>query len=309
MIHRFPSLRLIPILLLVVAPLGTDAQETKPDAADKAFNTRLLELCRADTEAYRFTVGDSPGNRLVPREVMTWTNPVRDGQLGVVHCWIGEGRVRAVSSVFNGPLERGNVQIMHEFASLATTGIRASRDGTTHWEVSRPGAVFQAIERAPAPDDSRAGRLRQIRALAREFSAGSVSPYADKGRWELRMLPQPLYRQEAAKEGAAVGEALDGALFAFVSDAGTDPELLLVIEAHRKSESDTQPGTWRWNFAAARFSDNSLMLKRNDATVWEFVNRDASPNYAAGPKDIYRLRTDRLMPASELRASSRQSAR
>jgi hypothetical protein len=295
--------RLVPVVVLIAASPGpAAAQAPQREAADATFNTRLLGMCRTDTAGYRITIDSPQGKALTPREVMTWTNPVRDGQLGVVHCWTDEGRIRAVSSVFNGPLERGQVQIMHEFASLAVTGIRASRDGTTHWDVSKPGATFQVIGKAPAPHETRAGRLRQIRSLAREFSGSSVSPYADKGRWELRMLPQPLYRYDATPEGGPLGEALDGALFAFVSDAGTDPELLLVIEARRKGEDDRDAGDWRWTFGAARFSDNSLFLKRDDAVVWEFVNRDARPDFAAGPQDIYRLRTDRLMPAADLRA-------
>ncbi len=64
----------------------------------------------------------------------------------------------------------------NEFASLATSGIQARRDGTTHWEVSKPGAVFQAIEKAPV------------------FAYVPTWPWAVLGR-ALRVMPTPILRR------------------------------------------------------------------------------------------------------------------
>lgn len=295
--------RLAGLLLvaLLIRPASGEEPAGKVAAAPAAgLHEKLLALCRKDVESYRVTLPETPSEPLTAREVMKWTNPVRDNQIGVVHGWLRGGRVEAVSSVFNGPVERGDVQIMHEFVSLSTGRLTAARNGKTVWQPARPGLAPQLLERADRPDKTRPARLRQIRALAKEFSAYSLSPYADKSRWELRMLPQPLYRYDAGdrEEGATSGDVLDGALFAFVSTAGTDPELLLVIEARRAS------GEWRWEFGGARLSDNSLFLEHRQKTVWEYVNQTATPTDAAGETDLYRLRTDRIMPESELEALS-----
>ena len=44
--------------------------------------------------------------------------------------------------------------------------------------------------------------------------------------------------------------------------AGTDPELLLVIEA-RRTDQDT-----RWYYAPARFTNREVWLKYRDKEVW-----------------------------------------
>ena len=54
--------------------------------------------------------------------------------------------------------------------------------------------------------------------------------------------------------------ALDGALFTFAF--GTDPEVLLVIEAQKT------PAGAVWRYAAAPFTDFEIQLKYKDKLVW-----------------------------------------
>src|SRR5689334_13797406 len=67
-------------------------------------------------------------------------------------------------------------------------------------------------------------------ALARRFTS-----QVDRRnhRSEMRLLPQPHYRYEIKDEGSPV---VDGAVFAFVWTVGTDPEMLVVIEARRTDQ-------------------------------------------------------------------------
>src|SRR5206468_2270608 len=105
-----------------------------------------------------------------------------------------------------------------------------------------PGVELKPVPGSPAPAPTAAQRALQLRAIAREFSGRSLS---DQGQaWELRLLPRPLHRYENPE-----GDLLDGALFALVSTAGTDPEIILVIEARTTAAGP------RWFFGAARFSD------------------------------------------------------
>ena len=96
-----------------------------------------------------------------------------------------------------------------------------------------------------------------MRALAHEFSARTRD---HTGRqWELRLLPQPLYRYESTDPGVP-----DGAVFAFVTSAGTDPEVILVVEA-RKPAGGGEPA---WHYAAARFTDLDLWVSHKEKVVF-----------------------------------------
>ena len=102
-------------------------------------------------------------------------------------------------------------------------------------------------------------------------------------RLELRLLPTPLFRYHAAQTGV-----IDGALFALVSTAGTDPEVLLLIEAKEEG------GKVRWEFACGRFSDRSLHVKRGDKEVWSRVRSETNP-FNNDPEHLYRLYADKVV--------------
>jgi hypothetical protein len=140
----------------------------------------------------------------------------------------------------------------HEFQSLATVGLTASRDGATIWTPRDAGMTLAPIPGAPKPAGSPAERLRQMRALAQEFHAFFDN---DNDKSELRLLTQPLYRYEARRP-----DLVDGALFAFV--VTTDPEVLLAIEAR---PVDGKPA---WHYGFARMSMVNLRAQHKDREVW-----------------------------------------
>ncbi len=112
----------------------------------------------------------------------------------------------------------------HELSSLSIGKLSAVRGARTVWEPSQPGIELKPLADAAPPAESAALRLVQLRSLSREFTAF----HDDEGQppEELRLLTQPIYRYENTST-----DLIDGALFAFVQ--GTDPEVLLLIEARR----------------------------------------------------------------------------
>jgi hypothetical protein len=132
--------------------------------------------------------------------------------------------------------------------------LTAERDGTAVWTASRPGLELKPIPGAPTPADSAAGRLRQMRALAQEFT-GRQTNRAGVDR-DMRLLAQPIYRYENTK-----GDLIDGGLFAFLQ--GTDPEVFLLIEARRP-----RGGTPEWLFGATRMHGISLRLDHRGRAIW-----------------------------------------
>jgi hypothetical protein len=84
---------------------------------------------------------------------------------------------------------------------------------------------------------------------------------------------------------------LDGALFAFVTSAGTDPEALLVIEA-RQPKGGTTPV---WHRALARFTDLELSVHYQGNEVFSAPPTRGEP-LQMYPRQQYRIYADRLVP-------------
>ena len=137
----------------------------------------------------------------------------------------------ALGGVFSNP-EEGRRVIMHEFHALGPLRLFPRlNDSDTRMAPRGRRALAPAPRRAGPRGDSHAAHA-QMRELAREFTAHTVDDLG--ARWQLRLLSRPLYRYEMAE-----GDLIEGAIFAFVSDAGTDPEIVLVLEAVKDGEKDT----------------------------------------------------------------------
>lgn len=184
--------------------------------------------------------------------VLHWTNPVRETDDGLVLLWLDRGRPAAIACFYRARWQ-GRLTEAHEFHSLALSGLSATLKGSTVWAPTGAGVTPKPIPGAPPPAASPAERLRQMRALAREFR---VTVDADKRSTELRMLSQPIYRYEAGPGGSP-----DGALFAFVLT--TDPEAILMIEDRSGASGP------RWHYSLARMTDHSLKATHNAQVVWE----------------------------------------
>jgi hypothetical protein len=272
---------------LLVLPLLFALAGDDPEAA-KAQRERLYNLHLGD--ALEYTIYRDAA-RKEPLEfhkqpIYVWTNPVRAAQQdGLVFVWTSRGRAEAVGTIFSstaGPM-RG---FAHEFHSLSMGTLYVDRRGRhdATWAPRGPGIELVPIEGAPAPAATAAQRLGQMRALARGFSATTRD--ASDNRYTLRLLSQPLYRYESTDP-----EVLDGALFAFVTSAGTDPEALLVIEA-RKPKGGTTPV---WQRALGRFTDLELSVhyKGNEVFSAPLIRGNPLQMY---PKQEYRIYADRLVP-------------
>src|SRR5688572_11539236 len=155
--------------------------------------------------------------------VLLWSNPVRGGETnGAVFVWTHNGRAEVVGTIFSHLVSGDpNTKVTaHSFQSLSHEPLAGQRPGKPGgWSLEGAGIQPRPIPGARPPASSRAGRLAQMRELAREFSATTTLEGVEQ---ELRLLTQPLHRNEKSTDAV-----LDGALFTYVT--GTDPELMLVI--------------------------------------------------------------------------------
>ena len=224
----------------------------------------LLELHTADAKAYRIFRDAKKGVALELREkpVFTWTNLTREAiQHGHLFVWMHKGRPEVIGTVFStrstlAPKRR----LIHEFHSLSTERLYPVTPETSRYQwTPEKGIQITSVENAPAVGASNGVRLTQMRAIARQFSAETSDGRMDE-KWELRLLPTPLLQYQPTS-----GEVLDGAVFAMVSSAGTDPEVVLLIEARHP---EGKPDGWAWHAAAVRFSDKDLTVTFRDKPLW-----------------------------------------
>ncbi len=246
---------------------------------------KMLPVYAREAAEYTMAVESAPDNALGLKKepVFEWSNPVREGvQHGVLYLWLREGRPAAICSVFSEPEGRlRGRKVMHEFHALDPEKLVVSRPGALNEWKPQAGLARKELPDAGVPADSAASRLLQMRRLAQEFTGHETD--GDGKRWELRLLPAPLYRYPAGKSGAA-----DGALFALVSTAGTDPEVLLLVEARGDQ------GKTRWEYACGRFSDRSLYVQRKGQEVWSSV-RGEDNTYLHDPQHLFRVYPDKVV--------------
>jgi hypothetical protein len=211
---------------------------------------------RAYAEALRYELvsNDEQMDVLELREqpLLNWSSANAGALYGSVLLWTAEGRPAAVASIYRWYVDRQEFQA--EFKSLSTRPLVGTREEQLVWDAQPSDITNQPLGDEGPPAATAAIRLRQMRDIARRFSAKIVHP--NEGTSTLRLLTQPVYRYEEMPEGV-----LDGGLFAFVQ--GTDPEVFLLIEAEQSADGP------RWTYAAARMNMFQLHLALDEKEVWK----------------------------------------
>jgi hypothetical protein len=246
----------------------------KPGDDSSKLVSDWLKVCKSHAVGYVIRPEGKPTSvfKLLPDPVFRHSQPVRGDDIGAVWLWVDEnGRPAAVGTVFaysGGAGGDGYRQVAHEFHSLSDEPIVATWRDKKQWSPNKPGLEWKPIPGAPKPADSEAQRLWQMREFARQFQGHEADPRG--GRWELRLVPKPVYRYELKKTEAVQ----DGALFVFCQ--GTDPEIFLGIEARR-----TQAG-YQWHYSRCR-SPELTRLCSGKLTPYLERRVPQPPNIALGP--------------------------
>jgi hypothetical protein len=133
------------------------------------------------------------------------------------------------------------------------------------WKTSESALHFVDVPSAAAPAANEAQRLLQVKLLAKDFSGWKKE--RDGIETELRLLPQPIARYTAPKQGI-----INGALFTLVH--GTDPEIFVLIEARGEDAASS-----RWQFAVTRMNSVQMRLRHKDQQVWAVENLSTKEVY------------------------------
>jgi hypothetical protein len=250
---------LLSVVILCAAAWAQSPALKKDD--DEARAARGAVLARKAVEEFSLRAGEVP--LVLEREpVLKWANPVVGSVHGAVFVWTADGRPQAITSVFKwfAPAKHLGVEF-HSLTSLPITGERQTQQV---WYPTRAGIELKPIEGASAPAALPAARLRQMRALANQFTATATTP--EGITHDLRLLTKPIYRDSSADSGALS----DGALFVFV--LGTDPEVVLRVAARPDKRGQAQ-----WHYALARMSFRGLSAAHRGRAIW------SAPPIALGP--------------------------
>src|SRR5262249_7518542 len=158
--------------LMVLAPLLGSAGFAQPGSQkdEKALAEEFRAFAKEEAATYtvRLEGSDRP-LRFHPEPVLTYSNPIMGRVYGHAFIWPAAGRPEVVadsSRFFSPNPHRGNA-----FHSLSLGKVTAEREGAVVWCPTRPGVEFKPIPGAPTPAESAAARLRQMRALAQEFTS------------------------------------------------------------------------------------------------------------------------------------------
>lgn len=240
-------------------------ETTPPNADDEP------QLQAATAHVRRFEMRDAKGNEidLIDHSLLRYTDPVRVNSDGSVWAWGKTGRPLAFLELFRN----SDAEWWQSFTLTSSERVTLAIPGVGRWQPARADFETHTVPEAPPPDARPLSRTRQLKELARRFSAHEFWD-PNNSRFELRLLVQPVHRYHDAPVGIQ-----DGA--AFIIAHGTNPEAVLLIEALGESVSESH-----WHFAIARSSHAELHVEFDRREIWKCERYNDTNN---GPTHNYWL--------------------
>ncbi len=251
-------------LVSLLATAGVVAEEAVPQ--DVELVQAWLKVSLKHARDYAIHPVDKPDRPLtmLPQAVFRHSQPVRGDDIGAVYLWMdADKRPAVIGTTFAYTIDTDRRMVVHEFHSLANGPLMAEWRGKTRWQPKTAGLDWKPVPNAPLADANPTVRSRQARDIARRFSANSIDE--KEGRWELRLVAKPIHQFEIEKPSSVWCGSL------FLLCQGTDPELVLAIEAQKGD------GGYVWHYGAASFTDYGLSLRLDDKEVWTAERRSTGP--------------------------------
>jgi hypothetical protein len=231
--------------MMFFAPSLVAGQE--PDA--ETLRKNRLEEMRRRAEELVVHIGRRKVEP-VAEPLLRFGDPTRAFHDGTLWVWSDRGRPLAMASI-----EHYETVWAYELISLSDAPFEL-RDATGWLWKPAAGPTPQAkVPEAPAPAETTQTRQRQARALSLRFSALELIR-ADTEKVHLRLQPRPIHQYQDRESGL-----LDGVMFVFSN--GTNPEVLLILEAVKPDGADPH-----WRYALAPVSTAALEASLDDRVVW-----------------------------------------
>jgi hypothetical protein len=241
-----------------------DAPADAEKEAARARKERYMNWMRnyAENTAIRLAPqGSEPEEtaKLVPNPVFRYSDEPRQYPDATLWVWTRDSRPVAMQKIEVN--NNGGQLWMVCFASLSEGLLDVQWPGRRRaYSARTPGLTFRPIPKADSPAETARARTVQLKALKERFAArigiNEERPEAKRG-FEARMMPTPLFEYADPESKLSMG-----AIFG-MSITGTNPDLLLLIEARRDEENK-----WRWEYAHVRMTADAVRLRLDDVEVW-----------------------------------------
>jgi hypothetical protein len=248
------------------------AEEAPPAAREEnesqdIIHKQQLAIMRRLAEAIHVTVGegqDRKAAKLISEPLYRFSDQARLHSDGSVWAWAVAGR--PVMMVEFRTADRTKGAWGHDLVSTSDERLSAEVARHGRWAPREPDFKLQPVPDMAPPAKTEAGRLRQMKEFARSLSASEVW---QGQRSELRLLSTEVHRYSDAARGL-----VDAAIFIFV--VGSNPEAILLVEAHRADSDPGAPGSWKYGLA--RMSAATVTFHWRDTEVWSVPESHGGPH-------------------------------
>lgn len=207
----------------------------------------------------------------IDHALLSYGDPARGNTLGTLWAFGASGRPVAFLELW-----RGGANETVWYQSVISTSDRKIVLKTPfgrNWTPPKRAIARPVIEDTPRPEEEKGARLRQLKSMGKRFTAHEIGD-PDRSRAELRLLVQPIHRYQAANQGIQ-----DGAAFVFAH--GTNPELVLLVEAMGETVAEA-----KWRYCLFPSSSAELHAELDGVEVW---TRPGAPGVVGQPTDDYWL--------------------
>jgi hypothetical protein len=261
---------------IALALRAQDGDSNRPEEDQKARLRRATEHIKEfdmrvvgkDVEG-KDTENAAEVVELVEQPLLIFGDTVRLHENGTLWAFGKSGRPVAFVELFQG---RGSANWARAVTLTSQTrGFVMVAPGGTRWTPQTTQIDPVVIPGSNAPAANETVRLRQMKDLARRFTAHEFWD-PNNSRFELRLLVQPVHRYSNTKAGLHDGTA-------YILAHGTNPEIVLLIEAlGEKLEAS------RWHFSLARSGSAELHVEIDGKEVWK---QGRTPGVFGQPTDPY----------------------
>lgn len=258
---------MLPILLLLsisIESSGLTAEDSDETTIRKQAAARLIMMKRrafSVTVMLEMSPDESTPAKIIEAPLLRYSNQAARiiTADATVWAWGPSGRPVAMASLDDKGLE---------IVSFADMRVTLTGKSGLKWSPAKAQIVWKAVPEAAAAGQTGILRARQMKEIARRFSA--TGHYPDSGDLQLRLLEHHLHRYSNLAEGI-----VDGAIYAFA--AGTNPEVIVLLECREGPEKNPL-----WYYGITRLSAGTLDAKLDDRPVWS-----CPPIGTWNPRDPY----------------------
>jgi hypothetical protein len=185
---------------------------------------------------------------------MKYTDSPRQIEMATLWIWEDDGVPVALGKVEAYQRKEGR-KWLYCFASASTGLVEGKWPDGRLFQARKPGLQWTTIK-GPLPQETAAGRRRQMKELFLRFSATTTGGVSKSE--ELRPLARPLYEYSSPKQGV-----IQGILCGFAAN-GTNPDVIVALEAVSMARDKDSPKSWRYGVIRMTTSGVSVKLDKDE---------------------------------------------